>query len=251
MDALVEFVGRLEDHVYVFVGVGLVLLVAATWSAPQAGLAIAGAVIGSFAAPIVPPYFADADRVMISFATGAGAGALIGAAIGAVIAAWRRTSRPRRRARSTASVVSRASLGGLTGLVIVGYGVALSDRFGADFDLRSLYAGLLGGTLGWAAGAFHGWTIATRDDGPSSGERAILLVLAVFTIATGALVVASIRSASFGPMIDNVGPGNPRLVPVEVVGWIGTAVVTATFVWLALRPAAGDDGAGSGGGGLH
>ena len=36
-------------------------------------------------------------------------------------------------------------------------------------------------------------------------------------------------------MIDDVRPGSPRLVLLEVTAWIGAAVVATTFIWLGLR----------------
>ena len=236
MDALLDWFRPIEDYIYwLLLGAGVIAFVAATWSTPAAGLAVAGAAIGFFAAPLVPPYHADADRFMTSVAIGSGAGALLGAAIGGLVAMWRRGSRARGRPHQAAVVVSRATLGGVVGFAVVGYGVAQMDPYGADFNLGSYFAALAGGTVGWILGAVYGWSTAERDV-PSSGERATLLVLAVVAVVVGLLQIATIRSASFGPMIDDVRPGSPRLVPLEVIAWIGAAVAASTFVWLGVRP---------------
>jgi hypothetical protein len=236
MDALLDWFRYIEDYIYwLLLGVGVIVFVAATWSTPAAGLAVVGAAIGFFAAPLVPPYYADADRFITSVAIGSGAGALLGAAIGGLVAMRRRGSRTRGRPHQAAVVVSRATLGGMVGFAAVGYGVALMDPYGADFDLRSYFAALAGGTAGWILGAAYGWSTTERDV-PSTGERATLLVLAVVAVVVGLLQIATIRSASFGPMIDDVRPGSSRLVPLEVIAWIGAAVVAVTFVWLGLRP---------------
>jgi uncharacterized membrane protein len=159
-------------------------------------------------------------------------GAVIGALVGADIGARGRETG--RVPTLSAWVVTWGTACGIVFSYGTGYVVAFARERPPDFDLVSFSAGLAGGAVGWLLGTMIGRTRRHRETS-ARGELPALIVLVFSAVALGLALVAGIRSASFGPMIDEVGRKDPRLVPVEIAAWAGTVAVAGTFVVLAFR----------------
>ena len=153
---------------------------------------------------------------------------------GVVVRTLPRRRRAGRSPTVAALVVTFASVGGLLGLLGLGFAVALFRDRPPDLDLGSLFAAFVGGIAGWVAGAIAGRRLAQSDE-RAGGETAALVVLVFVAVTIGALIVVEIRDAGFGPAIDGVRPGHPKLLPLEIAAGTGTAVLVGTLIWLAMR----------------
>jgi hypothetical protein len=212
-------------------------LAAALRGVPILGFSIVGALAGFVLVSVAPPLGRDAEQFGPNLAVGLTGGAVVGALIGAVHRSGSAATAQRRRRRSKVSVVGIAIVSGVTGLLLLGFGVALVREFPPDVDPVTLGAGLVGGGLGWLTGTLVGWR-ATRDGDPPNSRERWLLFSAVLPIAImGALAASSVRDATFGPMMDGVGPRHPLLARLEAFVWIDTAIGIVTVVAVALRRA--------------
>lgn len=138
---------------------------------------------------------------------------------------------PRSRAFLTAV---NASLCGLVGLLLGGYGVDLVRLQRPHFSFGTMLAAAIIGGLGWCAGAAVTWHLASARP-PASRVDVVLLVLgAVAVLWLGVRIAQSIPYASFGPMIDEEGSLDEPLLPVISVAYLVDGIVVAiTLVGLA------------------
>jgi hypothetical protein len=138
---------------------------------------------------------------------------------------------PRSRAFITAV---NASLCGLVGLLLGGYGVDLVRLQRPDFHYGSMLAAAIVGGLGWCAGAVVTWRLA-KPRPPASRPDVVLLVLgAMAVVGFGVRIAQSVRYGNFGPMIDNEGSLDEPLLPVISVAYLVDVIVVAiTLVGLA------------------
>jgi len=126
-----------------------------------------------------------------------------------------------------------ASVGGLVGLLFGGYGVDLVRLQRPDFHYGTMLAAAIVGGLGWCVGAVVTWRIA-RARPSASRVDVVLLVLAVAVLWLGVSSAQSLRSSSFGPMIDQQGSLDEPLLPVIGVAYLVDGIVVAiTLVGLA------------------
>jgi hypothetical protein len=132
---------------------------------------------------------------------------------------------PRSRAFITAV---NASLCGLVGLVLGGYGVDLVRLQRPDFHYGTMLAAAIVGGLGWCAGAVVTWCLAGPRP-PASRADVVLFVLGVVAaLWLGIQSARSVGSANFGPMIDQEGSLDEPLLPVISVAYLVDGIVVAT-----------------------
>jgi len=138
---------------------------------------------------------------------------------------------PRSRAFITAV---NASLCGLVGLLVGGYGVDLVRLQRPDFHYGTMLAAAIVGGLGWCAGSVVTWRLASARP-PASRADVVLLVLgAMMVLWLGVSIALSVRSANFGPMIDNEGSLDELLLPAISLAYLVDVIVVAiTLVGLA------------------
>jgi hypothetical protein len=138
---------------------------------------------------------------------------------------------PRSRAFVTAV---NASLGGLVGLLLGGYGVNLVRLHRPDFEYGTLLAAAIVGGLGWCAGAVVTWRLA-RARPPASRADVVLFALgAAMVLWLGLPIARSLRYATnLGPMIDEGTLEEPLLPAISVAYLVNVMVVAVTLVGLA------------------
>jgi hypothetical protein len=203
---------------------------------PWLGLAIVGAFAGYVFVSIAPPVGRNAEQFGANVAVGLIGGALIGALIGAILRSEASTTSEPQRNRSM-TVIGVAVASGAAGALILGFGVALAREIPPDLDLITMGAAFTGGGVGWVVGALVSWH-ATRGTGPPGWSDRSILLSAVLPIAIlGVMLASSVRSAEFGPMIDDIGPRNRLLGPLGALVWIDTAIGIITVLVVALRRA--------------
>lgn len=130
------------------------------------------------------------------------------------------------RSRAFVTGVS-ASLCGLAGLLLGGYGIDLVRLQRPDFHYGTMLAAAVVGGLGWCAGAVLTWHLA-RARPPASRADVVLLGLgAVAVLWLGVSTAQSVRYGNFGPMIDNEGSLDEPLLPVISVAYLVDGVVVA------------------------
>jgi hypothetical protein len=138
---------------------------------------------------------------------------------------------PRSRAFITAV---NASLCGLAGLVLGGYGVDLVRLQRPDFHYGTMLAAAIVGGLGWCAGAVVTWCLASPRPAPSRADVVLLVLGALAVLWLGIQIARSVRYGNFGPMIDQEGSPNEPLLPVISGAYLVDAIVAAiTLVGLA------------------
>src|SRR4029450_12117604 len=146
------------------------------------------------------------------------------------------------RSRAFVSAIS-ASLCGLVGLLLGGYGVDLVRLQRPDFEYGTLLAAAIVGGLGWCAGAVIAWRLASARPQPSRADVALLLLSAVVVLWLGVPVARSLRyAANLGPMIDEGSLHEPLLRVISLAGYIDVIVVAITLVGLAGSRLAGAGG---------
>jgi len=130
-----------------------------------------------------------------------------------------------------------AGFGGLTGLFLGGYGFDLVQLRRPDFELDSLLSAAIGAQVGWVAGAIVTWRGARRRPPASRGDVAMFAFGAVIVLLLGTWAAETVRSQSFGPMIDEPIPDR-HLIPTVSTAFILDAVLAAsTLLMLAVTRA--------------
>ncbi|HET8525234.1 MAG TPA: hypothetical protein VFM81_01195 [Actinomycetota bacterium] len=138
---------------------------------------------------------------------------------------------PRSRAFVTAVT---ASLCGLVGLFLGGYGVDLVRLQRPDFHYGTMLAAAIVGGLGWGIGAVVTWRLARERPPASRADVALLVLAAVAVLWLGISTAQSVRYANFGPMIDQEGSLHEPLLPViSAAFFVDGIVVAITLVGLA------------------
>ena len=138
---------------------------------------------------------------------------------------------PRSRAFITAV---NASLGGLVGLLLGGYGIDLVRLQRPDFHYGTMLAAAIVGGLGWCAGAAVTWFVANPRSPASRADVALFLLGGVAVLWLGVQVARSVHYGDFGPMIDDEGTIDEPLLPVISMAYLVDAIVVAmTLVGLA------------------
>ena len=137
--------------------------------------------------------------------------------------------------RSTAYVTGVvAGLCGLAGLLLGGYGVDLVRLHRPDFEYRTLLAAAIVGGLGWCAGAFVTWRLASARPAPSRLDVVLLLLGAAVALWFGVPIARSLRyAADMGPMIDEGSLDEPLLPAIGLAYLVDAIVVAVTLVALA------------------
>ncbi|HEX6130836.1 MAG TPA: hypothetical protein VF044_03845, partial [Actinomycetota bacterium] len=215
----------------------VVALAVALWPARWVSWTLIGAFGGLVYGVVAAPLGAAGDDLLPGAAFGIG----LGTALGLIVAAM--TMPPasaEARPRSAVRIVGLASLGGTLAAGGGGYGVALArairEGTSPNLDLLTLGTWLAGGGLGWALGAAIGAKLARGDLPPTLVQRVALAAAPIPAVLVGAAVAMGIRGAEFGPPIDHIRPGNPRLVVLEAIAWTDSAIVALTLLFVALRP---------------
>jgi hypothetical protein len=138
---------------------------------------------------------------------------------------------PRSRAFVTAV---NASLCGVVGLLLGGYGIDLLRLQRPDFHYGSMLAVAIISGLGWCAGAAVTWFVANPRPPASRADVVLFLFGAVAVLWLGVQVARSVRYGNFGPMIDQEGSLDEPLLPVISTAYLVDAIVVAmTLVGLA------------------
>lgn len=137
--------------------------------------------------------------------------------------------------RSRAFVIAiSASLCGLAGLLLGGYGVDLVLLRRPDFEYGTLPAAAIVGGLGWCAGAVVAWRRASDRPQASRADVALLVLGAVVVLWFGVPITRSFRyAANLGPMIDEGSLDEPLLRVISVAYHVDVIVVAITLVGLA------------------
>ena len=137
------------------------------------------------------------------------------------------------RSRAFLTAVS-ASLCGLAGLLLGGYGVDLVRLHRPDFEYGTLLAAAIVGGLGWCAGAVVAWRLARARPAASRADVLLLVLGAVVVLWFGVPIARSLRyAASLGPMIDEGSLDEPLLPVISVAYHVDVIVVAITLVGLA------------------
>ena len=138
------------------------------------------------------------------------------------------------RSRAFVTAIS-ASLCGLVGLLLGGYGVDLVRLQHPDLEYGTLLAAAIVGGLGWCAGAGVAWRLASAQP-PASRADVVLLVLgAVVVLWFGVPIARSLRyAANLGPMIDEGSLDEPLLPVISVAAHVDVIVVAITLVGLVV-----------------
>jgi hypothetical protein len=127
-----------------------------------------------------------------------------------------------------------ASLCGLVGLLLGGYGIDLVRLQRPDFRYGTMLAAAIVGGLGWCAGAAVTWFVASARPPASRADVVLFLLGALAVLWLGVQVARSVRYGNFGPMIDQEGSPNEPLLPVISGAYLVDAIVAAiTLVGLA------------------
>jgi hypothetical protein len=137
---------------------------------------------------------------------------------------------PRSRAFVTAV---NASVCGLVGLLLGGYGVDLVRLQRPDFHYGTMLAAAIVGGLGWCVGAIVAWHLARARPSASRVDVVLLLLGAVAVLWLGISTAQSVRSSSFGPMIDHGSLDEPLLPVIGGAYLVDGIVVAITLVGLA------------------
>jgi hypothetical protein len=137
------------------------------------------------------------------------------------------------RSRAFITAVS-ASLCGLVGLLLGGYGVDLVRLQRPDFHYGTMLAAAIVGGLGWCVGAIVAWRQANTRPSASRADVVLLVLGAALMLWLGVSTARSVRAANFGPMIDQEGSIDEPLLPVISVAYLLDGIVAAiTLVGLA------------------
>jgi hypothetical protein len=138
---------------------------------------------------------------------------------------------PRSRAFVTAV---NASLCGLVGLLLGGYGVDLSRLQRPDFEYETLLAAAIVGGLGWCAGAVVTWRLASTRPRASRADSLLSVIGAAAVVWLGLPMARSLRyAANLGPMIDEGSLDEPLLPAISVAYLVDVMIVAVTLVGLA------------------
>jgi hypothetical protein len=138
---------------------------------------------------------------------------------------------PRSRAFVTAV---NASLCGLVGLLLGGYGVDLVRLQRPDFEYRTMLAAAIVGGLGWCAGAAVTWRLTSARPPASRADVVLLVIGAVVVLWLGVPIARSLRyAANIGPMIDEGSLDEPLLPAISEAYLVDLIVVVITLVALA------------------
>jgi hypothetical protein len=138
---------------------------------------------------------------------------------------------PRSRAFITAV---NATLSGFAGLVVGGFGVDLIRLRRPDFELDSLLAAAIGAGVGWVVGAVVTWRVARRRRAASRGDIALFVAGTAIVLFLGTWAAETVRSLSFGPMIDEPIPDRHLIPTVAKAFMLDAALAALTFLVLAL-----------------
>jgi hypothetical protein len=120
-----------------------------------------------------------------------------------------------------------ASLCGLVGLLLGGYGIDLVRLQRPDFHYGTMLAAAIVGGLGWCAGAVVTWRLARPRPPTSRADVVLFLLGGVAVLWLGVQAARSVRSGNFGPMIDNEGSLDEPLLPVISMAYLVDAIVAA------------------------
>ena len=138
---------------------------------------------------------------------------------------------PRSRAFLTAV---NASLRGLVGLLLGGYGVDLVRLHRPDFEYGTLLAAAIIGGLGWCAGAVVTWRLACARPPASRADVVLFVLSAAVVLWLGIPFARSLRyAANLGPMIDEGSLDEPLLPAIGGAYFVDVMVVAITLVGLA------------------
>jgi hypothetical protein len=127
-----------------------------------------------------------------------------------------------------------ASIGGIVGLAVGGYGIDLVRLQRPDLELRTCVAMAVVGGIGWCVGLVLAWRFANTRPPTTSVDVALFLVGAAVAVWLATVVQNEMRFASFGPMIDDVDPRDPLLRIITTAYWVDATIVAFTLVALAL-----------------
>jgi membrane protein YqaA with SNARE-associated domain len=235
VDTVVREIAEVRDYVgWLVIIAGLVAWLVLTRTVPQATFGLLGAILGVVVGLPAMTILLEPHEPWVAAALAVSVlGAIVGVSVGSLVD--RRRRKANRYPSLAARVVACATVGGVVGLPLIGFGVATFRDPQPDLDLASYLAGLVGGALGWCIGAAIGRATARRDP-VVRGEAAALIVLIFVAVTMGIGQALAIRSASIGgPSIDEVRAGNPKLIVLEAAAWVGTVAVAGTFAWLAFR----------------
>jgi hypothetical protein len=137
------------------------------------------------------------------------------------------------RSRAFITAVN-ASLCGLAGLLLGGYGVDVVRLQRPDFHYGTMLAAAIVGGLGWCVGAVVTWRLARARPSASRVDVVLLVLGAAAVLWLGVSSAQSLRSSSFGPMIDQQGSFDKPLLSVIAAAYVVDGIVVAiTLVGLA------------------
>lgn len=127
-----------------------------------------------------------------------------------------------------------ASLCGLVGVLLGGYGIDLVRLQRPDFEYGTLLAAAIVGGLGWCAGGVVTWRLASTRPRASRADVVLFVLGAGVVMWFGLPMARSLRyAANLGPMIDEGSLDEPLLPAIGVAYLVDVMVVALTLVGLA------------------